>query len=270
MTATIFGAFTDPQDAERAAGALLDHGLNNSDISMLAHHSDIAEGEMKSQEELRRENEIEENQVGNPRANYAYADQPGNEVNLPHGGVPIPGTVIAHGDLIAGGLAPDMTTNLRDLSDPAYTEAPSNPPRIDNDPLERVAVNAKQGISTTTGTDASIGAAKGAAVGLGVGVIAALASVFIPGVGLVVGSGALASAIAGAVGATGAGIIAGGAIGFMKDQGVPDDVLTVYRDAYDRGGAILAVNLPADVDRAEIEAVLAKYGAMNVDLYSAQ
>src|SRR5579885_2342276 len=74
--------------------------------------------------------------------------------------------------------------------------------RSDVDNTEKAA---KEGISTTTGKDAASGAAKGAGIGLGVGILAGLASVFVPGVGLVLGAGALATAIGGAAGATAAG-----------------------------------------------------------------
>jgi hypothetical protein len=263
MTATIFGSFEDPAHAERAAGALLDNGLHDYDISLLVHK----DGEYAvAKDDQRQQNEIDTHQVGGPTTSgYAYADTPGRFNVGPADGLLVPGTTEAHEDLIAGALQPDAVS--------CYTEPPpgyETKIRSSEGPLERTEVTAKTGISTTTSADAGIGAAKGAAVGLGVGVLAAFAAVFVPGVGLVFGAGALAAAIAGTVGATGAGVIAGGVIGYMKDQGVPEDALTVYRDAYDKGGAILAVNLPMDMDRADIEAILAKYGAQNVDLYGVE
>lgn len=130
-------------------------------------------------------------------------------------------------------------------------------------------LSAKSGISTTTAADAGAGAIKGAAVGLGVGIAALVASLLIPGVGLVLGGGAMATALAGMVATTGAGAVAGGVVGFLKDQGVPEEAITVYRDTFDRGGAILAVAVPAEFNRADIEAILAKYGATNVEMYGA-
>ena len=127
--------------------------------------------------------------------------------------------------------------------------------------------HAKTGISTTTGADAGAGAAKGAVVGLGVGVAAALASVFLPGIGLVLGGGAIAAALAGAAGATGAGAIAGGAFGYMKDQGVPADAVATYEQAYSTGGAVLAISIREDIDQTVVESVLAKYNALNVKSY---
>lgn len=266
MTATIFGSFEDPAHAEKAAGALLDHGLHDYDLSLLVHRN----GEyVSTREELRRQHEFDAHQQGTPTSSYAYVDTPERLPVGPADGLVIPGTTEAHEELIAGTLQPDAVSGYREPPEgfESLKEGLASPA---SGPLERTQMTAKTGISTTTGADATAGAAKGAAVGLGVGVIAALASVFIPGVGLVFGTGALAAAIAGTVGATGAGVIAGGMIGYMKDQGVPEDALTVYRDAYDKGGAILAVNLPRDMDRADIEAILAKYGAQNVDLYGVE
>jgi len=119
---------------------------------------------------------------------------------------------------------------------------------------------AKTGISTTTPADAAAGAAKGAGIGLGVGVLAALGALFIPGVGLVAGSGALATAIAGAAGATAAGAVAGGVHGYLKDQGMPEEAMSRFAEDYRAGGTILAVNLPSGtVDERRGEEMLRKY-----------
>ena len=77
---------------------------------------------------------------------------------------------------------------------------------------------AKSGITTTTPADAALGAEKGAMIGAGVGVLAALAAITIPGLGLVIGGGALVTAIAGAAGATAAGAAAGGIAGYLRDR----------------------------------------------------
>ena len=55
--------------------------------------------------------------------------------------------------------------------------------------------------------------------------------------------------------------------GYLKDQGVPEDVLTHYNDTFVQGGAILAVTPNVEKPRAEIEAILSKYGALNIDTY---
>jgi hypothetical protein len=120
---------------------------------------------------------------------------------------------------------------------------------------------AEKGITTTTSGDAASGAAKGAGIGLAAGAVAALISVIVPGFGIVLGGGALATALAGAAGTTAAGAIAGGATGFLKDQGIPDDVVAKYSTTIGRGGAVLNVNPGQEkVDWVTISDIIAKYG----------
>ncbi|HEY4002454.1 MAG TPA: hypothetical protein VGO93_26520 [Candidatus Xenobia bacterium] len=125
----------------------------------------------------------------------------------------------------------------------------------------------KEGISTTTGKDAAHAAAKGAGIGLGIGILAGIASLIIPGFGIVIGGGALATAIGSAVGTTAAGAIAGGVEGFMVDQGVPEKVATTYREALEHGQGMLALTLPSGkLEAGEAQEVVAKYGASQVFL----
>ncbi len=128
--------------------------------------------------------------------------------------------------------------------------------------------HAKTGITTTTAGDAEAGAMTGAGVGLGVGVVAALASVFLPGIGIVLGGGALAIALAGTAAATGAGAIAGGAVGYMKDQGIPEQQAEHYHSTVVGGGALLAVRPTSMIMQSEIESILHKYNAHNIGEYS--
>lgn len=128
--------------------------------------------------------------------------------------------------------------------------------------------HAEKGITTTTPEDAAAGMGPGAAIGLGVGALAGLAALAIPGVGLVVGGGALATALAGAFGSTVAGAIAGGAVGFLKDQGVPEHVAETYSSHVEKGGAVLAVTVPSnDILGSEVIGVLAKYNGINIENY---
>ena len=136
------------------------------------------------------------------------------------------------------------------------------------DDVSTTETAAKHGLSTTTPEDAGEGAVKGAGIGLGVGVAAALASLLVPGVGLVIGGGALASALGGAALTAGAGAVAGGVTGYLKEQGVPDDAAQRYRGTVESGGAVLSVNVPSgNVDQATAEGVLSKYGASDVNSY---
>jgi hypothetical protein len=179
---TLYASFPNPSDAERAAGALLDHGAEANDISLLA----------------------------NEKTSY---------------GKPIVQT--------------------------SETLSSEN--------------SAKSGLSTTTPADAASGAAKGAVIGAGLGALAVAASLFIPGVGLVVGGGALATALMGGVGTAVAGAAAGGVTGLLTDQGVPEDVVTHYSNVFVDGGAILEVAVPSNkLDAVTAEALLVKYGASNI------
>lgn len=124
--------------------------------------------------------------------------------------------------------------------------------------------NAEGGITTTTGADAAAGAAKGAGVGLVAGALAALASLLIPGFGLVNGGGAMATALAAAAGTTAAGALAGGVTGYMQDQGVDKQLAVDYEAALKNGGAVIEVMAPSkEVSTADIQQILTKYGAMN-------
>jgi len=125
--------------------------------------------------------------------------------------------------------------------------------------------DAEKGITTTTPADAGVGAIKGAIAGAGIGTLAALAAMFIPGVGLVLGGGALAAAFAGGAGTVAAGAAAGGVVGYLKDQGVTTDLASTYSSDLQRGGAILAVTTPTGpLSSEDTEALLVKYGAGNV------
>jgi hypothetical protein len=127
---------------------------------------------------------------------------------------------------------------------------------------------AKEGISTTTPEDAGQGAVTGAEIGLGIGILAGLAVLLVPGVGLVMGGGALASAIGGAALTAGAGAIVGGVTGYLKEMGVPGEAAQQYQGVIDNGGAVLNILLPSgNVDQATAEQVLAKYHAEYVRSY---
>jgi hypothetical protein len=127
----------------------------------------------------------------------------------------------------------------------------------------------KSGLSTTTAADAGAGAAKGAGIGLGVGIAAAVASVLLPGIGLVLGGGALALALAGAAGTAGAGAVAGGAFGYLKDQGMAPDRISRFNDVVTSGGAVLAVTSSDKLDVGKVREVLTKYNAQDVDAHGA-
>ncbi len=122
---------------------------------------------------------------------------------------------------------------------------------------------AEGGITTTTSADAGHAAAEGAEIGLGLGILAGLAAIFVPGFGLVIGGGALAIAIGGAAGATAAGAVAGGVTGLLKDQGVPEQAAVNYDKHLESGGALLTASpTDEDIDYATIEGIIVKYNGV--------
>ena len=136
------------------------------------------------------------------------------------------------------------------------------PTDYQTDDVHEVRANLNHGITTTTGADAAAGAAKGAGVGLGLGAIATLASLLIPGFGLVTGGGALATAIITAAGATAGGAVAGGVAGYLEDQGVDTKVALDSEAAVRNGRAVVIVRCPSGkLGEAEISEILLKYHA---------
>lgn len=178
---TLYASFVDAETAERAAGALLDHGARADDLSIMA------------------------------------------------------------GEGYRGRYSVDQTEALT------------------------AEATAKSGLTTTTAADAGMGAAKGTMAGLGVGILGALAALFVPGIGVVVAGSALATAVGAAAATAAAGAAVGGVAGFLKDQGVGEDLAMRYQGAIEQGGAVLAVNTPSgDMSSTDIEPYLVKYGALNV------
>lgn len=141
---------------------------------------------------------------------------------------------------------------------------PNDP--ADLDKLDAAVETGKEGISTTTGADAAAGAAGGAAVGAGVGTLAAMAALFIPGVGIVIGGGALAVAAAGVAASAGAGAVAGGVTGYLKDMGMEDQVAERHAKTVEDGGAVIAVALTEanGLTADDVALIAEKYGALSV------
>lgn len=184
MGQTVYASFADLTMAHRAAGALLDKGLEDSHLTLITKHPDLGQ------------------------------------------------------------------KGLEETDKPGAAES-----------------SAKHGLSATTGEDAAAGAKKGAKVGLGVGVLAALASIAVPGFGLVAGGGALATAIAGGLGATAGGAIAGGVTGYLKDQGVEAHVAEEFAQDLENEGALITIDVPSgEVDLSVAQEVFSKYGGRNVHI----
>ncbi|MEA2552622.1 MAG: hypothetical protein QOJ65_798 [Fimbriimonadaceae bacterium] len=284
MANILYAAFTDPALAEKAAGALLDHGVRAEDLSLVQNESCYSMP--RSVNEDTGVSPVIEGEMTGATPYSPGVMGTGTYVAPVDGGYPMnserdsidtysTGTVMESGtgmynetNVQSGSMT---TTGARSggTGETMGMTTGSMDNEDDCEDPEKVEKSAKHGISTTTPADAGVGAIKGAAVGLGIGALAALASLLIPGVGLVVGGGALATALGGLLGATGAGAIAGAMTGYLKDQGVEEHVAEQYGQAIAQGGAILAVHVPSgDVDEPKARQLLEKYGATNVNTYA--
>lgn len=240
MAQTLFAAFNDPAQAEKAAGALLDHGANKEDLSLVTRENTTSDYENRQTTE----------NWGNAYVPVAGSSA-GAAGTAPGYGINAPVDVRGTGSV---GVA-----NRNDL-DSDYDE--------DVDDADHMDASAKGGISTTTSSDAGSGAAKGAGIGLGLGILGGIASLIVPGVGLVLGGGALATAIGAAAATTAAGAVAGGVTGYLKDQGVPDETAAQYNRNIEGGGAMLALSVPSGkLDAATAQSIVEKYGGGNIDIY---
>jgi hypothetical protein len=107
-----------------------------------------------------------------------------------------------------------------------------------------------------SGTDAGSGAAVGALAGF-VGGIVALA---IPGIGPILAAGPLAAGIMGA----GIGAAAGGVIGALKEQGVPENDAARFSEAIRHGRAMLTAYVPSE-KAEDVADFLDGHGAIDVN-----
>jgi len=246
MTQTLYASFEDASHAEKAAGALIDYGVLERDLSLVTNDACLRE---KAMDTSRAEARNFQMPADWQAATAGRAPSPGGYTPFQESGDP---RYTGATDTVTYG-EPDEMEEAEDLSVNTYCEQD---------------IAAKTGISTTTPADAGAGAAKGAGIGLGIGVVAGIASLFVPGIGLVFGGGALAGALAGAAATTAAGAVAGGVTGYLKDQGMSEELASSYHGTVQSGGAILAVAVPSgSVDEATAMQIVSKYGAADVHLH---
>lgn len=131
---------------------------------------------------------------------------------------------------------------------------------------------------TTTGTtdhtlahdekteDAEQGAGTGASIGTilggGVGLLAGIGSLAIPGVGPVIAAGWLIATLTGAGVGAAVGGGAGGLVGMLTGAGVPDEDAHVYAETVRRGGNLVSVRAD-DSQAALVESVLDRHTAID-------
>ncbi len=283
--AHLYASFADASLAEKAAGALLDYGVRQEDISLVAHDEYGRTRESDMTQVGRGASSVGDSAVDATKSAGDRLAQVGDRVaGSVSGAFGAEGTAAGYDTAAAeragqADLRAGMAGGEAGVGSAGIYNAPATAAAGDLNPLDQgapdsaasqgdTATAAKHGISTTTPEDAGEGAVKGTGIGLGVGILASLAALTIPGIGLVLGGGALAAALGATALTAGAGAIAGGATGYLKDQGVPHEAAERYHGTVAGGGAVLSINVPSgDVDQATAESVLSKYGAADVNTY---
>jgi len=266
--AHLYASFTDAAMAEKAAGALLDYGVRQEDLSLVANdqYGQARESYTSQTADPAYAAGTNTGAFGSETTSSGYAASVGE---------PMLGTDTATGRNVAAYDNPSMGagTGVGTTTGMGSSLAGDMNPMDQGGPDSAAAQGdvetaAKHGISTTTPEDAGEGAVKGTGIGLGVGILASLAALAVPGVGLVLGGGALAAALGATALTAGAGAIAGGATGYLKEQGVPGDVAERYHGAVASGGAVLSLSIPSGkVDLTTAQGVLSKYGAADMNAY---
>ena len=200
-TQTIYALFQDVADAERAIGALQDHGIPAADIGVAARRP------------------AEQEEAGRVRTGF---------------------TRVTDREDVAQG-EPEVTYLARPGTLPPAALATTAAPTTSVDTPMNVDTVGKTGLTTTTPEDAAAGASIGSGIGLVGGLLAAAAALMIPGVGLVLGGGALAAAIGAAAATTAAGAAVGGVTGYLRDMGMPEHAVASVHDRLSEGDYLVTV-----------------------------
>ena len=200
---TIYALFQDVADAERAIGALQDHGVPAANIGVAARRPAEQDEAGRVRTDFTRLTDAQAVRQGEPEV--AYQAQPGA--------------------LPPAALAP--------------TAVPVTPV----DTSLNVATVGKEGITTTTPQDAAAGAAVGSGVGLVAGLLAAAAALTIPGFGLVLGGGVLAAAFGATAATAAAGAAVGGVTGYLRDMGMPEHAAASVHDRLTEGDYLLTAQV---------------------------
>lgn len=198
----LYALFQDVADAERAIGALEDHGISRNAIGVVARRP------------------AEQDEAGRVRTEFTrLTDQPG----------------LRQGE-------PEVVYEAQPSTLPAAAMGSTITPTSSVDTSENVATVGKEGLTTTTPQDAAAGAAVGGGVGLIAGILLAAAVIAVPGVGIVLGGGALAAAIGAAAATTAAGAVAGGVTGYLRDMGMPEQAAQRIADRLHEGDYLVTVD----------------------------
>jgi len=271
MARSIYATFTTEQDAERATGALLDHGVAAEDVSFVISDPLLHPTVFHPASDAAIRTTAPVDAVPPPTqplpGTYITDRQAVTRPVVNQTAQPMPGGPGAVTETVSRPIEPEYVRTVP-LTPPvgATTMAPNTPQEIvehESRPhiidMESDRPSAADGISTTTTGDAAKGAVGGAGIGVGLGILLGIAAVMVPGVGLVAGAGALVAGLAAATGV--AGGIAGSVIGYLVDLGIPEDNARLLGDHLKEGGVVLHVEVSGNVADDEIVRILTKYGA---------
>jgi len=132
---------------------------------------------------------------------------------------------------------------------------------IDKDEISVIAGNEAGTHNEYLKKPASTGAAAASAAsfGGGVGIVASLIALAIPGVGPIIAGGAMAPVITG----LGVGAAAGGLVGAFTNMGVSHEEAPLYQEAVRRGGVVVAVHVNDPMEQDAIR-VMDEHGARDL------
>jgi hypothetical protein len=102
-------------------------------------------------------------------------------------------------------------------------------------------------------------AASGTSFGGGVGIVASLVALAIPGVGPIIAGGAIATVLTG----LGIGAVAGGLLGTFKNLAISHDEAPLYEEAV-RRGAVLAIAMMEDERAPEAVEIMESRGGRDI------
>jgi uncharacterized membrane protein len=133
---------------------------------------------------------------------------------------------------------------------------------IDKDEISVIAGNEAgahdEYLKKPTSTGAA--AASAASFGGGVGIVAGLIALAIPGVGPIIAGGALATVLTG----LGVGAAAGGLVGAFTNMGVSHEEAPLYQEAVRRGGVVVAVHVNDPMEQDAMR-VMDEHGARDLN-----
>ncbi len=123
---------------------------------------------------------------------------------------------------------------------------------------DQIGFAVRGGTATATDNQAGEGAGAGMLAGAGVGGAAAVASLFIPGIGPIMAAGILTTMVGGMA----AGAAVGGIIGTLTGLGIPEDEAHYYESEFSEGRVLVTVRPQGR--QAEVLDIMVRHGARSI------